>query len=779
MINTKLKKVLKSTVSLMLVLGLMATTAACDKGGKADPNKPSDGGQETGATYTYNDYQSTSPNTWNPHEYKMSDEGNIIARTSMGLYDFVLNEERDKYVVVPEMAAGDPVDVTSEYAGDERFNVPKDATEQYAYKVTLNPDACWENGEKINADTYIYSMQQLLDYKMKNYRASDQYNDKVAIANAEKYCKQQRPIYTDVCIDAGKYRDVEDKDMKFSFKETVKFFDGTATEYYSNEDYKSKFILEDGTDLYEKYSKDSYNDLTEEAKADLLVLTKAFGDNNEEAYKEFCFTYDGVSPAFDWENVGFLKTGEYEITYVVDIPVTPFFFKYSTSSIPLVYEKLYEENKKETGDMIKTTYGTTVDTYMSYGPFKLVEYQNDKIIKYTRNDKWYGYTDGKHEGQYQATDYVTQIVKEQATQLQLFLQGKLDIIGLKATDMDTYRSSDYLVYTPATTTWKLAMNSSKTALKARESEGINKSIMSYVDFRHAVSLSINREEFTTNCTASNVPGFSLYNDQYIYDPATGSNYRNSEAGKKVLTDMYEVNTVEEITGYDKAKAAELFEKAYQEALANGDIKATDKVQLEYAVSNKTESITNMINFFMKSIEEGVKGTSLEGRVEIKIITDEDYYDHIESGLIDMAFTGWTGSSLNPYGLMDCYCNPKKSCEYGFDPDILELTLNIDGKDVTMTYEKWEKELNKGKYSGVSSEVRLQVLAGIEKGILESYVCPPLMYSISSSLHSMKVENGTDSFVPVVGFGGIRYRKFLYNDAEWDKLCKDNNNKLQY
>lgn len=784
MINAKLKKVFKSTVSLMLVLGLMATTAACDKGGAdTDPKEPAQGGEQQeqeAATYTLNEVLTGSPNKWNPHEWETTTDGYIMNYTTMGLYDFALNETRDAYTIIPEMAVGEPEDVTTEYAGDERFNVPEGATSQYAYKVKLNPEACWENGEVINADTYIYSLQQLLNYKMKNYRASGMYEGAAPIANADKYWKQQKDIYTDIYdSEAKEYRDVEDKDMYFSLVNKVAFFGDSAKAYYNNKKYHDYFILEDGTDIFEKYSSKDYNELTEEAKADLLAVSVAFGDNNAEAYKEYCFTLDGKSPAFDWENVGFIKNGEFEVTFVLSKAATPFYFKYSNSSFPLVYKDVYEASKKQTGSIIKSSYGTAQDNYVSYGPYKLVEYQSDKVIKMTKNDKWYGYTDGKHEGQYQTTDVVAQIVGEQATQLQLFCQGLLDDVSLTASDMDNYRTSDYIMYTPQTYTSKISMNSDLNALQSRESDGINKSIQSYRDFRHAISLCFDREGFASKCTATHVPGFGIINHLYTCDPDTGLAYRDTEEAKKVLTTLYKVDNVEDITGYDKVEASKLFVKAYEAALADGNIKETDKIELEFLVYKDDEAYVKMINFLQGCIDSATQGTKVEGKITIKMTADEDYYDHSQTGAFEMIFSTWGGDSMNPFGMMECYCKTEKMFEYGFKPEEEKLTINVDGKELTKTFFEWYDALNNKEYVTAPMKTRLHIMAGIELGLLETYNCPPIYYRTATSLRSKKIEYGTDTYVQLVGFGGVRDITYNYTDKEWEKYCAENDNKLDY
>ncbi len=783
--NKKLFRVLKKSLVLMLVLSLMLVSFGCNK----DKNVPSSGTSDQTdqqkpdvkpvepAVYTYNEYLAGSPKTWNPHEWESSTDSYIMGYTQIGLYDFKLNESRDAYEIVPEMAAEFPTDVTTEYAGNTDFGIPADAKTGYAFKIKLNEKAVWENGDIINADSYIYSMQQILNPEIKNYRASSYYSGTMTIANSEAYYKQNSPIYTNITVD-GAYRQVEDKDMKFSLTKEVVFFGDSAKSYYEGGS-TAEFTDAAGNDLYKKYSEKDYYDLTDEAKKDLLTIAAAFGDSNQEAYKEFCFTFDGLSPAVDWSKVGLIKTGDYEITLVLSKPITDFYLKYNLSSNWLVHEKTYEANKKQTGDIIKTSYGTSVENTISYGPYKLTEYQTDKQITMAKNENWYGYSDGKHEGQFQTTNINCQIVPTQATALQLFLQGKLDTVSLVAADMDAYRTSDYILYTPQSYTTKFTFNTDKAALKNREVAGVNKTILSYKDFRKAISLAVNRAEFAAQCTATHSAGFGLFNYNYVYKPETGDLYRNSKQAQDVLCKLYGVDSEEDITGYDKEQAAKLFTDAYNAALAAGDIKAADKVELEFLVFNSDETYVKIINFVQEAINVATVGTPLEGKIILKMTPDEDYYDHAQQGLFEMIMSTWGGSSMDPYGIVECYCDEETMFEYGFKPKSEELTIEVNGQAITKTFYDWYQALVNGEYAAADADTRLVVLAGIELGILETYNCTPMYYRTATSLESQKVNQGAEEYVQIVAFGGVRHLTYNYTDAEWEEYCKSQNNQLTY
>ena len=60
------------------------------------------GKSTSGKRYTYHAYSSV-PQTWNPTDYSLGDEATIISLTNSSLYDFVMNEAKSGYDIVPEL----------------------------------------------------------------------------------------------------------------------------------------------------------------------------------------------------------------------------------------------------------------------------------------------------------------------------------------------------------------------------------------------------------------------------------------------------------------------------------------------------------------------------------------------------------------------------------------------------------------------------------------------------------------------------------------------------
>ena len=176
--NTKKKVVAMLLALLFASVLLLPVLTACNNGTQED-------------SYTYNEYISQFPSTWNTHNGTTDADTYIQGYTEIGLYDFTLSEDRTTYAFVDEMATGDPINVTSQYASDTKWNITADqvadTTRGRAWQINLNPDATWENGTKITADDYVWSMERVLSPDMKNSAASAYTTGDYAIYNASNY----------------------------------------------------------------------------------------------------------------------------------------------------------------------------------------------------------------------------------------------------------------------------------------------------------------------------------------------------------------------------------------------------------------------------------------------------------------------------------------------------------------------------------------------------------------------------------------------------------------
>lgn len=76
-----------------------------------------------------------------------------------------------------------------EYIGDLAAELPIQIDE-YTWQIKIRPEACWQNGDPINADTFMYSFKMQLDPILANQMADFLADYSITIVNASEYALQ-------------------------------------------------------------------------------------------------------------------------------------------------------------------------------------------------------------------------------------------------------------------------------------------------------------------------------------------------------------------------------------------------------------------------------------------------------------------------------------------------------------------------------------------------------------------------------------------------------------
>lgn len=789
----KLAKLLSFVTALLMVT---AFAFGCK------PPKPDTG------EYTYNDAVEVAPATWNLHTFQTTDDRYAVDLLYLGFYGFFFNDTYDGYEVHPEMASEEPIDVTAQYKSQTKWGIPSNATEGYAYKIPLNKDATWEDGTQINADSYIYSAQQLLDPLMLNKNAFTLYSGDMEIVNAKNYATQGQTEF--FSFDQKGFTSIADANTAgfsrvwLDINEIWGCNAADAEKPIPDASADGNFVpIDDETLIFDHY----YDNDPDNPEA--WMSTK-------DIY-EFCLDYYGFStlqsylyvstgkvPLTTWPNVGLLKTGEYELTIILKKPSKGFYLLYNLSTPWLVKQDLYESCKVEVEGTYSSTYCTSAETSVSYGPYKVSSYQADKQMIFVRNDKWFGYKDsyknGQYKNMYKTTRIVTDVVKEADARRAMFLKGDLIRYGLQASDYASYRTSERMYFSPGTTVFSLILNGSLNDLAAREAANVDKQIISLPKFRQALAVCYDKEQFAATISPARSGAYGLIGASDIWNVETGEKYRDTTQAKQVLCDFYGVEygagkqykdidaAIEAITGYDPVLSKQLFLEAYNDALSKGWITSTDKIVIQYAASVVNDFITKTIDYLNQKVNEVLAGTVLANRVVFEASTPlgNEWSNVIRDGRSDTVLAGWNGGMLNPFGTTEYYTNPTNQpyCDKWYKPTTIDLTLTLVGyKDtspITMKLSEWSAALN-GEvtkthnfgYQQVSDNIRLQILAALEGAILNSYYYIPMLQDAAGFLLSKKVEYITQDFNAVLQRGGIQYMQYNFNDEEWAKYVAEN------
>lgn len=791
---------IKKAVSLSLMVTVLSSITACSK----------DKGEEDKLSYTYNTYLEASPVCWNPHEWETNADTTLATYCEMGLVASTA-DENGKFQWTYEMAES-ITDITADFEEKEKYKI-EDGQAGRVWQIKLNENACWEDGTIINADTYIESMKLLLDSNMKNYRASTYYDatqSSIAIYNAEAYYNNDsagKVIYTP--IEEMGYKTVEEALSAGIKAENILI------------DIEKAFGIKANTDT----GYVNYQDTTELTDTEGVLKDAGSKITGKEIY-DTCFapgtTYasyapnyilvpNGVYEEMQFENIGIYKVDDYTINYITVKSVSEFYFLSGMTTNWIVKDDIYNNGKTEEGGLVATTYGTSVETYCSYGPYKLVSFETDKQFVLEKNEKWYGYKDGEHENQFQTTKIVIDIIPDHETQLQLFLSGQLDSITLDVNDMEQYRMSDRLYSVDQTYTIRWVFATELDSLKAIENEvgdGTNKRVLSYDDFRKAMSLAMDRERFCSEATPGYSPAYYLINNMYYVDIENDieSNYRNTDEAKESMVNFYGIKyggeekyaTLEQaynaITGYNLEEARTLFQSVYEQAIADGNYTEGQNVKIRCMVSaaaSLTEQDIAQQDLLNEMLAEATKGTGFEGKITIEFMSGAKnrYYD-CANGQIEMIRGAWGGAAFYPFSVIGCYTDPDYAGGYvheqcGWDPttDKLSITFDFD-KDGTAetlekTYQQWTNDINDNSVYGKDAETRLFVLAKLETGVLSKYQCIPWSTETVSNLLSNQVEYGFEEYNIMYGYGGIRYITYNYDDKAWEKYIDAQNGVLEY
>lgn len=699
-----MKNLLLRTLSAILIfitLLSVCSLSSCSRG-------------DDGDGYTYRTYTSALATNWNPHTWEVNADRDVLSYLSSPLVDVSISDsEAGKYTWVYEMASS-ITDVTQTHTNDlERFKVtlPKgqtaqDTKEGFVFEIKLNQNAKWQNGRKITAGDYLYSMRQLLNPRMKNYRAN-------------LFCTGEAAI-------AG------------------------AADYYSGR-------------------------------------TK------------------------DFSTVGLYKVDDYTLIYVTQNYIDLNYFLSSCTSSWLVCEEVYEAGRRSEGGLELTSYGTSIDSTASCGPYMLQSLQNAKQMVLVQNPNWYGYTeqdgklvsytsfevDGEHVRQYETTRIIIDVLDSSSAR-SAFLKGELSVWTPSADELNTYSSSDRLYTVPETYAMSLFFNTDIGALKKMDAQGNKNSIViSNHSFRKAMSLCIDRAKLCS-ATSGNIPQYTLLSDLYHYDIYNDpdSSYRASNEAMREICKLYGVSYGEgeahsdlseaygSITGYDPSRAKALMKQAYNELRADGLYSGGDiTIRVAWAKGALSSDDSAQITLLTKFLNDAAQGSGF-GRITLEGVGNiENRYDAVPAGQYAIGYGAWGGAAFYPFRNMQVYMDPD---EYSineaacYDPKTEMLTLRVDGSDVTKTWQEWSKSMiGSGEYSDADVSVKLSILSQLEAAFLGRYFRIPLCSSTICSVISYQCENYTDKYDLMYDFGGLRLMSYNYNDGEWSRFVRNNGGTLSY
>ncbi len=800
---------------------------------KIDPNyvlSPSLGHEDT-KDYTLREYTSQMPAQWCTIISNDAVDSDMEGYMTSSFYEFNYEFYEDGTIVpgsfrVDYSAATSLKDVTKKYAG--QYGLDKDAKEGQAFAMTLRQDLTWDDGTPIKAADFVWTMQQQLSPNYLFDTAANYYSGNYILHNAEAYLKQGQEGWYSAAEFKGSSLD-SFEGLTFDAENVPAFKDifGT-TDMTKLSGYKDYFVS-GGENVYDKlvaYAGDNRTAMTQELFDILKGLFASDGGLNpdvsgwtwaDDEIGYFTVVYNKYE-AMEFSEVGyFVGDNEYELVIVIDNTLSPikadgslsYEAGYYFSGWPLVKRDLWEAcEDSSNGVPYSTTYATTLEKTASWGPYKLTNYQTDKTYTVSRNEKWFGYKLDQYKGQYQTDAIYVSYISEWDTAWMSFQQGDLDSIGMNVKIVSDYRDSKRAYFTPSTATFDLNIQSNATSHTTER----NNLLLNYEDFRKAISLSLDRDDYCAKNNPSSQGALGYLNSMYYYDVENGKVYRESDQGKEAILTAYGATKTEDggwqvgehviydldeaydaMTGYNLAQARQLVDKAVAEAIAAGDYVEGENVVLTYGTDTIDADTDRVKNWFQDAFDAMTKGTKLEGKIKIEyyIFSSSTWSQQFKKGEYDLCFGGWSNAAFNPaYLLCETQIADGTRWATNWDPSTVKVTVTFKGDethkggDYTYSLAEWRANLQgmKGCKLDVTEfpmEDQLAGLAAVEAAILQEYYCVPVFSRTSASLMGYKVDYYTYEYNTFMGYGGMRYMTFNYDDTEWDAFVAENNGKLNY
>ena len=826
---------MKKILAMLLAVAMILSLAAC--GGKTDSNDVS-GTDAVVDTYTYNTYMAALGTNWNPHTWEMNADNTMQGYVLAPLTDLtILDSTTGEYQWI-FVAATDIKDVTADAQDDlvkYNCNLPEgvsvsDITEGYVYEISLREEMCWEDGTPINADTYIYSMQQMLAPEMKNYRANNYYSGESALAGAANYfyagsiATQDNGVTGEITAltdlvkgDDGVYKTAAGLNAWIPTTGSLDWLGGYGLADYVGAYGEAYFDVAAYDALCALADENGNVAITDDSYALLqsVISVPAWGEGPD--YAVMYLNYEKQYEEASWDSVGMYKVDDYTFRYVCETAYDYYYFLTSCTSNWIVHEDMYEKCKDTSGELVTSTYCTSAETTMSCGPYRIESLQDEKQVVFVQNENYFEYTknddgtlsstsetigfkvDGEYQPQYQTTKIVIDVMTDDAAKL-AFLSGELDDWAPAADEVVEYTTSEQLYQVDETYTMRLFFHTNLDSLKAMDEAGnTNSVVMSNYNFRKAMSLAINRSEFVT-ATAGYKAAYSMLNSLYFYDvyedPA--SIYRNTDEAKQAIVNLYGVeygdgtiyatldDAYNSINGYNLTEAKALFTQACAELVEAGLYTEGENIVIEMgwmagAMDSSNQQQVTLLNKYMN---EALEGTGF-GTIELKAIDNlANRYEDVYNGVYAIGWGAWGGAAFYPFTMFQVYCDDdyvsyihEGGC---WDPSTETLTLTVDGEEVTMTWKEWSGCMaGTGAYASASNETKLSILSQIEENFLKLYYCIPVCATTVCSMLSYKTSYYTENYSIMYGFGDLRLQQFNYTDAEWADYVASQGGTLAY
>lgn len=355
----------------------------------------------------------------------------------------------------------------------------------------------------------------------------------------------------------------------------------------------------------------------------------------------------------------------------------------------MYFPTFYPVNRAFYTSLPAGTFGTSPDTVLSNGAFKLTSYQPAALsFSLEKNPDYYNASEVKLDG----LNY--QVIKDSQQAFMSYQNGDLDIVKLSGDQVDQVSGDPELKVVGAGYMWYLTMNSHDVPA------------LDNVNMRLALSNAVNRASIVKDVVKDgSVATYTAVPPQF----ATGPDGTDFSADQTKFSD---------VCSDDTAKAAQYYEKAKQEL-------GQDSFTFDLLVEDQTET-QNVAAVLKEEIESALPGVTLNLKTEPKKQRVED----IQNGKFEVCLTRWGPDYADPMTYLGMWVTGNSN-NYGLWSDA--------------DYDKLIADCTTGAYINDAS-ARWNAMYDAEKIVMDQAVIVPLYTKADANMIKSNV-TGID-FHPV-------------------------------
>ena len=193
--------------------------------------------------------------------------------------------------------------------------------------------------------------------------------------------------------------------------------------------------------------------------------------------------------------------------------------------------------------------------------------------------------------------------------------------------------------------------------------------------------------------------------------------------------------------------------------------------------------TKVLEIINKQVNAAAEGSGFGTITFEQIGNIPNRYDEVPKGEYAVGYGAWGGAAFYPFRNFQVYCDTEQYSinEAGcWDPTTEQLTINVNGEDVTMSWQAWSRALiGSGPYADADFATKLHVTAVMEEEYLKKYYRIPLAGTTACELLSYQLSYYTENYNIMYGFGGLELMSYNYTDAEWAEYVASEGGTLSY